>query len=108
YELFDMSVAAAWWRRGGEAVRRKRQITGLDFLFFKDPPVWGDTPPTPAKIAKAAAIAELYGFPDFALEILDAYQRMNPAAGQVLASLRHQITLSTEPMARGWIDKIRR
>jgi FkbM family methyltransferase len=67
-ELFDTSLAAAWHRRvaESEALGGRRQVIGLDLLFMRDP---GPLSP-PTAVLKAAAIAEVFGFPDFALELL--------------------------------------
>jgi FkbM family methyltransferase len=68
---FDVNVAAAWSRRatGDSDLGGKRQLMGLDVLFLRQPPVWSGQHP-PLKLLKAAAIANAYGFPDYALEIL--------------------------------------
>ena len=73
FELFDLSVAAAWYRRGADRLARKekRQIIGLDLLFFREPSRCPDRFAPVVAATKAAAIAELYGFPDLALEIID-------------------------------------
>jgi FkbM family methyltransferase len=73
FELFDLSVAAAWHRRGADRLARKekRQIIGLDLLFFREPSRFPDRFASVVAATKAAAIAELYGYPDMALEIID-------------------------------------
>lgn len=73
FSLFDMSVGAAWHRRGADRLKHlnKRQIVGLDLLFFREPSLAPGHFATPVAAAKAAAIAEMYGFPDLALEIID-------------------------------------
>jgi FkbM family methyltransferase len=97
YELFDVGVAAAWRRRAAETtpVAGKAQVVGLDLLFFR--PVTGP----PAKAAKLAAIASIYGFPDFALAVLD------DAGGP--ASLREAILAAhaSQP-TRPWRHALRR
>lgn len=69
--LFDVGVAAAWDRRAsaGLDLAGKRQLVGLDLLLIRDP---ADFPAEagPVRRAKAAAVAEAYGFPDVALELL--------------------------------------
>jgi hypothetical protein len=66
--LFDIDIAAAWSRAvpDGLQLQGKRQIIGLDLLFLRDGPIAG--PPT--RILKVAALADLWGFPDVALEYL--------------------------------------
>lgn len=73
FALFDMSVGAAWHRRGAGKLKHlnKRQIVGLDLLFFREPALAPGHFASPAAAAKAAAIAEMYGFPDLSLEIID-------------------------------------
>jgi FkbM family methyltransferase len=99
FELFDVGVAAAWQRRTAEMaqVAGKAQVMGLDLLFFRP-----TSHPT-TKAAKLAAIANIFGFPDFALAITDG------ADG--LASLREAILTSRagKPAARrGWQRVLRR
>ncbi|HEX7300700.1 MAG TPA: FkbM family methyltransferase [Solirubrobacteraceae bacterium] len=68
FSVFDIGVAAAWTRRAatGADLVAKRQVTGLDLLVFKDPPPDGSI----VQRAKWAAIADAFGFTDYALEIL--------------------------------------
>ena len=69
FSLFDVSVAAAWRRRttDGRDLGGSPQVVGLDLLFLKEPGTErGDMPRI-----KAAAIADVYGHPDFALELLE-------------------------------------
>lgn len=70
--LFDVAVAAAWERRSAadRNLGGKRQIVGLDLLFLRDPADWPAGAPETRRI-KAAAVAEAFGFPDVALELLD-------------------------------------
>lgn len=67
-DLFDLGVAAAWYRRGAESesLTAKRQITGIDIFVLRDPP-----PADPISLAKAAAFADAYGFPDVAASFLE-------------------------------------
>jgi FkbM family methyltransferase len=73
FELFDVSIAAAWHRRRARDVPSlgRRQIVGLDLLFLKEPALDPARFARPAVAAKAAAIAELYGVPELALELLE-------------------------------------
>lgn len=70
FELFDVGIAAAWNRldRAKYRLSAKQQIIGLDLLFFKSQPK-GDSE---SDLVKSAAIAEVYGFPDFALKLLNS------------------------------------
>ena len=92
FELFDVGVAAAWPRLSTGRLPRgeKNQIVGLDLLFLKEPSALGEQPSF-AKCAKAAAIADLYGFPDLAVEYLDR------AAGPAADRLREVIIESLKP-----------
>jgi len=69
--LFDIGIAAAWERRAsaGFELAGKRQITGLDLLLIRDPADWPSDAPLPRR-AKAAAVAEAFGFPDVAYELV--------------------------------------
>jgi FkbM family methyltransferase len=93
FGLFDINVGAAWYRRGSERLPRldKRQVVGLDLLFFREPSDLPDRFADLVASAKAAAVAELYGFPDLALEILGMVRPNDARAAALLASLRGQL-----------------
>lgn len=97
FMLADLSIAAAWNRRNTDAldVGQKRQVVGLDLLFFKEPSLVQDRFHSPVLAAKAAAIAELYGFPDLAVEILDIARAASPDNAS-LSLLRAEVIASVE------------
>jgi FkbM family methyltransferase len=99
FGLFDMNVAAAWYRRGADRVPHlgKRQLIGLDLLFFREPSDLPDRFACLVASAKAAAIAELYGFPDLALEILDMVKPSNSEQATLKERLREKIVDATKP-----------
>jgi FkbM family methyltransferase len=99
FELFDLSVAAAWYRRGADRLTRKekRQIIGLDLLFFREPSRFPGHFASAVTAVKAAAIAELYGFPDLALEILDLCISTNPMEVRLIDGLRRAIIGEVAP-----------
>lgn len=73
FSLFDTNIAAAWQRQtqtlnnlGG-----KSQVIGLDLLFFKESTKTRNIFATFSKLIKAVAIAEVFGFPDYAVEIIN-------------------------------------
>jgi FkbM family methyltransferase len=70
--LFDVSVAAAWGRRstGDRDLGGKHQVVGLDLLLIRDPADW-PAGAAPARRARAAAVAEAFGFPEVALELVN-------------------------------------
>jgi FkbM family methyltransferase len=94
-DVFDVGVAAAWYRRGAAAqsLEAKRQVTGLDLFALRDPP-----PLEPVSLAKGAAFAEAFGFPDVAASFLDL------ADDDAIRSLRGQIRLAR----RGRLANVRR
>jgi FkbM family methyltransferase len=114
FGLFDISVAAAWHRRGADrlAVAGKREIVGLDLLFFKELTGIRERFASPVAAAKAAAISELYGFPDVALEILDMCTPPPKEHEAMLLALRSMILakgrvpLSSAPPGR--LERLRR
>jgi FkbM family methyltransferase len=93
FELFDINVGAAWHRRGASKLKKlnKRQIVGLDLLFFREPASVPLRFADPVVAAKAAAIAELYGFPDLALEIIELSDPNGAAQVNSIATLRQLI-----------------
>ncbi|MBU6431043.1 MAG: FkbM family methyltransferase [Patescibacteria group bacterium] len=72
FSLFDINIAAAWQRKNSHIIkhRGKRQIIGLDLLFFKtsSEKSWFKDH---TKLIKAVALSEVYGFPDYALELIE-------------------------------------
>ena len=99
FELFDLSVAAAWYRRSADRLARKekRQIIGLDLLFFREPSRFPERFASPVAATKAAAIAELYGFPDIALEILDLCVPATSLEAELVDRLRRAIISGPVP-----------
>lgn len=95
FSLFDINVAAAWRRQTAATLKLfgKQQIIGLDLLFFKEPAMWLSRTNTnqKTKIIKAAAIAEVYGFPDYAIELLNAEIERSPDKTEILKSVRDTI-----------------
>ena len=95
--LFDINIGAAWHRRGADRLKRlnKRQIVGLDLLFFRDPSSAPERFADVVNAAKAAAIAEMYGFPDLALEIVDLSRPTEAEAAKSIQELRRLIVDGT-------------
>jgi len=79
FSLFDISIAAAWQRKIDKNIKLfgKKQVIGLDLLFFKDTNKFVEGGKKLNKIIKAAAISDVYGFPDYALEILNSANNMD-------------------------------
>jgi FkbM family methyltransferase len=71
--ICQIETAAAWDRKIVERdnVPHRRQIVGLDILFMRDPPTIKDRLADPVTAAKYAAIAQMYGHYDLALEAID-------------------------------------
>src|ERR1043166_9384791 len=96
FEVVQISVAAAWQHRivDPEPISGRAQLTGLDLLAFRRPSSWPQF--TPVRAVKWAAIAELYGYPDIALELLDSAIAANPEVVQ-LTNFRHAIRQGASP-----------
>jgi len=79
FSLFDINIAAAWRRRIEKNLKLfgKRQVIGLDFLFFKDADKFIEGEKKLSKVIKAAAISDVYGFPGYALELLNSANSMD-------------------------------
>lgn len=99
FALFDINVAAAWKRRhdGLPDMAGKAQITGLDLLLFKESNAWLGARNRLTKVLKAAAIAEVYGFPDYAVELLGATAELNPSEGGMLRLARDMVIQNFQP-----------
>lgn len=72
FEIFDLQVSAAWTRSSnGMSLIRKSQIVGLDFLAFKQLDKFYGLTPSTIEIVQFALLADLWGFPDYSLQILN-------------------------------------
>ncbi|MHB8470248.1 MAG: FkbM family methyltransferase [Gaiellaceae bacterium] len=89
FELFDVGIAAAWRRRivDTTSLLGKSQVIGLDLLCFREPDNSGPKD-CRAKVAKLAAVAAIYGFPDFALEVTETAEGLHSLRDAILASSR--------------------
>ena len=91
FELFGINVASACKYAVTPPLNRgKQQITGLDFLFFKDlrsSSFFRD----PGRLLICAAIAEIYGYPDYAVSLLAA-----GGGDAVLAEARRSIVQNAQ------------
>jgi FkbM family methyltransferase len=101
--LFDVSVAAAWQRPLPEGVELdgKRQVTGLDLLFLRaSRPAGAET-----RLLKLAAVADVFGFPDLALQLLAESSSTDARAlsRAVIAGAR-----PAAPRSAGILDRVRR
>ena len=101
--LFDVSVAAAWRRPlpDGMDLNGKRQLTGLDLLFLR-----ASRPAGPeTRLLKLAAIADVFGFPDLALQLLSGSSSADAGAvrGAVIAGAR-----TTAPAPRSFLGRVLR
>jgi len=99
FALFDINVAAAWKRRhdGLPDLQGKAQITGLDLLFFRESNARLSASKRLTKVLKAAAVAEVYGFPDYAVELLSAAAESNPSGGEMLRLARDMVIQNFQP-----------
>lgn len=111
FSLFDINVAATWRRQTAATLKLfgKQQIIGLDLLFFKEPATWLSRTNTDqkTKIIKAAAIAEVYGFPDYAVELLNAEIERSPDKADMLKSVRDTI-IQNSRTPLGFRQKLKR
>lgn len=98
FSLFDVNIAAAWRRQTATTLKLfgKRQIIGLDLLFFKEPTVWLGQTKQLARTIKAAGISEVYGFPDYAVELLNAEAECSPKDTEILRSVKEIIVQNSE------------
>ena len=107
FALYDLGVGAAW-HRAGDLENGKRQIIGLDLLFLRRRAAWPEEQPV-AKLLKAAAIADLYGFTGYALGILtdaEALEDGGPAAE--LSSQLREAAVRRQETPGGWRRLLRR
>jgi FkbM family methyltransferase len=101
-DVFDVAVAAAWDRDGELELQLggKRQVTGLDVLALRDPPASQDDA-DPVRLAKSAAIAEVFGFPSVAASFLVA-GASDPRLHALRDELIHEAsrTFGRDPLSR--------
>jgi FkbM family methyltransferase len=74
-QVFDVGIAAAWSRASNASnkLAGKRQVTGLDVLALRDLATAG-ADVSRVRLAKAAALADTFGFTDFAVDLLEVDQ----------------------------------
>jgi FkbM family methyltransferase len=98
FQLFEVGIAAGG-RRGITAtvpLYGKQQVHGLDLLFFKDPIVFPCDQKSLVKCVKSAAIADLYGYPDYAITILKDQADRCPDQVPVLQQVIQAIVSSSQ------------
>ena len=80
FEIFDIQVSAHWNRKISQnSLVRKKQVVGLDFLAFKKLDSFFALNPTNEEILRFVIIADLWGYADYSLQILNHAQcTMNP------------------------------
>jgi hypothetical protein len=71
FELLDVGVGAPWHRRSRQRapLLGKAQVVGMDLFYLKRDITSGGK--GGLRLLKAAALAEVFGFPDRALELVD-------------------------------------
>jgi len=112
FELLDLNIAAAWHRHGAaeRGLTGRRQIVGMDLLFFRHPKHWPEAAVSAARVIKAAAVLELYNYPDVAADCLDWYARRDTAFRQTADRLAERISAvaaaaAAVSPARGWFRR---
>jgi len=112
FEVVQASVAAAWQHRimDHEPLDGRPQLTGLDLLAFKAPSAWRQL--SAVRATKWAAIAELYGYPDIAVEVLEAAATQNDEERLALSTfteaLRAAALAPVRPPAVGFFRRLLR
>jgi FkbM family methyltransferase len=108
FTLFDVNVAAAWQRavNGVNTIRGKPQIIGLDFLFVRDNAIELIEEGGLGKVIKAAAIADCFGFPGAALDMLGSAFLRHPHNAAVAEAFDHILAIARQ--REGLLQRIRR
>lgn len=98
FQLFEVGIAAGGRRAIATTVPLycKQQVHGLDLLFFKDPIVFPCDQKSLIKCVKSAAIADLYGYPDYAITILKEQADRCPEQMPVLQQVVQAIITSSQ------------
>lgn len=74
--LFNCQIGASWKRKFGDGnLQGNRQIVGLDLLYLKNPKTFFDLKPSLEKTVKAIAISDVWGFPDYAIQLIEEYEK---------------------------------
>ena len=74
--FFDLQIGASWKRKfGNRLLKSKGQVVGIDFLYFKNPDIFFQTNPSIEKVAKAAAISDVWGFPHYSIQLIELYKK---------------------------------
>ncbi len=76
YVFFDLQVGARWKRKfASKHLKSKGQVVVISFLYFKSPENFFDSNPSAEKTAKAVAISDVWGFPDYAIQLIDSFEK---------------------------------
>jgi len=89
--FFDLQIGATWGRNFSNKIPLKsnRQIVGLDFLYLKNSAFFYESNPKLSKVVKAVAISDVWGFPDYAIQLIEKYEKIYNSTG--LSSLKNEI-----------------
>ncbi len=78
FNLIEAHQAARWATQSQALLRAKNRLIGMDLLFFRDVQTFLGSEPASTKVYKAAAIADVYGFVGYALELLRSAMTRDP------------------------------
>jgi FkbM family methyltransferase len=103
FTLVRINKGAEWYRKTGLELTRKGlpSLIGLDLLFVRNNFEQFST----SKTIRAAALAELYGFPDLALQILDS-KRNDANSKKARATILNNWKQTNDPLYFRVIRKI--
>ena len=88
--VFNLQVGASWHRRSStNSLERLPQIVGLDILAFKEADVFFDGLPTVEETMRFVVLADLWGFPDYALQLTN--HRKSPFEPAIAESISNRI-----------------
>ncbi|HKQ45299.1 MAG TPA: FkbM family methyltransferase [Rhizomicrobium sp.] len=85
FSVFDFNLAAAWNSHAAaeHGLAEKPQLVGLDFLFIRRDFA------SRSKVIKAAAVADIFGFPGAAIDMLDTWLARHPQDTALLEAKAH-------------------
>lgn len=111
FTLIRLNKGAEWERKIDKPTNVKglQTLVGLDLLFVRNEFSFSDKAKVESKIIKAAAIAELYGFPDLAIQIIEKWSHdkgTSSKTGKAKSILHSNWSRNTDPIVFRFVRKI--
>lgn len=101
FELFDINTAAAWRKNNGaQKTYYKQKIIGLDLFFLKRDSFYPRGKKGFIKLVKTIALAEVFGYPDHAIYLIDKNLKRYKSYAEILEQIKREIFMNASLLCR--------